>query len=275
MNPRVTRTDLRIVMGGLVALVLLTIGLLVVYPSLESAIAIDISRRLLPPSSTHWCGTDALGRDIFSAILIGSRTTLGIAFGAVSIGAGIGVPLGLYSALREDVTDAILTRFNDLLFAFPSLILATLFAVAIGPGSLATLLAIAVFNIPVFARVARSSGLVLARQDFVSAARLAGAGRVRIAVHHLLPNVLPMAATQGAVQLSLAIVAEAGLSYVGLGVQPPAPSWGRMLGEAQTFFATAPWLALFPGLAIALTVLGVILIGDHLRRTFSVKVPPS
>jgi len=260
-----------IITGVVVALILLSIGLFVAHPALESGVAIDVGHRLLPPSASHWFGTDALGRDVLSSILLGSRSTLGIAFSAVLLGAGIGVPLGLYSAVRGGVMDEVLTRINDLLFAFPSLILATLFAVVLGPGSGATLLAIAVFNIPVFARVARSLGLVLVRQDFVAAARLAGTAPTGIAIRHLLPNVLPMVMAQGAMQLSLGIVAEAGLSYVGLGVQPPSPSWGRMLGEAQTFFHTAPWLAIFPGLAIALNVLAFILIGDGLRRVFGAK----
>lgn len=229
---------------------------------------IAVTERLLSPSASHWLGTDHLGRDLASMLMAGACSTLGIALAAVFLGMLIGVPLGLWAATRRGWVDELLMRANDLLFAFPALLLAILLAAALGPGAWNAVLAIGLFSVPVFARVVRAGVLSLWLRDFVLAARLAGKGGWRISFEHILPNLTGLIVVQASLQLSLGVLAEAGLSYVGLGTQPPAPSWGRMLNEAQTLTAIAPHLALLPGLCIALAVLGLNLVGDGLRQRF-------
>jgi peptide/nickel transport system permease protein len=227
--------------------------------------AIDIAQKLKPPSAEHWLGTDQFGRDTLSMIMRGAVTSIAVSFVAVGIGAGIGVPLGLLAALRRGAVDAVIMRLSDFVFAFPALLIAILLRETLGPGAFNAMLAIGIFNIPVFARVAYGAALPLWTRDFVLAARVAGKSGLRITVEHVLPNILALIIVQATVQLSLGILAEAALSYVGLGVQPPLPSWGRMLQEAQTLMALAPRLAIAPGLAIILTVFGLNLMGDGLR----------
>jgi peptide/nickel transport system permease protein len=236
-------------------------------------LAIDIANKLQPPSARHWFGTDHFGRDVFSMVMVGARVSIAVALVAVGIGMGLGVPLGLTAvARRGGLMDEIIMRSNDLVFAFPSLLIAILITAVFGPSAFNAILAIGIFNIPVFARLVRGAGLSLWMREFVLAARVAGKGRARIALEHILPNLASLLIVQGTIQFSLGILAEAGLSYVGLGVQPPAPSWGRMLAESQTMIAFAPWLAIFPGLAIVLTVLGLNLMGDGLRDLLDPRV---
>lgn len=227
--------------------------------------AVDIAARLLPMSAAHPLGTDQLGRDMLSMIMAGARVSLAVSVLAVGAAMLAGVPLGLAAAARGGWTDMLAMRGGDVLFAFPSLLLAILLTAMLGPGASNAVLAIALFNVPVFARVARGGALGLWRRDFVAAARLAGKGRAAISIEHILPNIAAILGVQAAIQLSLALIAEAGLSYVGLGVQPPAPSWGRMLSDAQTLIGVAPRLAIVPGAAILLVVLGFTLLGDGLR----------
>jgi len=212
--------------------------------------------RLAPPSWAHALGTDAYGRDVASIVLAGSRTALSVAVAACALGLGVGAPLGLLAAASGGWVEALVLRASDVAFALPALLLAVLLSAALGPGALSEVVAIGVFSAPVFARVTRAEAARLWTREFVLAARLAGRGRARISLDHIAPNLAPTLVVQAAIQLSLAVVADAGLSYVGLGVQPPQASWGRMLAEAQTLYAAAPWLALAPGCAIVLTVLG-------------------
>jgi peptide/nickel transport system permease protein len=228
--------------------------------------AISIVDKLQPPGRLHWFGTDQLGRDTFSMIMAGARNTVGVAFVSVVIGLAAGVPLGLIAAARRGAIDEVVMRGNDLIFAFPSLLLAILITAALGPGAVIAIIAIGVFNIPVFARVVRAGALTLWTRDYTLAARVAGKGRARISVEHILPNLASVLIVQGTIQFSLGVIAEAGLSYVGLGAQSPIPSWGRMLNEAQSLTALDPLLALFPGFAVVLLVLGLNLMGDGLRR---------
>ncbi|HXC07380.1 MAG TPA: ABC transporter permease [Steroidobacteraceae bacterium] len=228
--------------------------------------AMSIMDKLEGPNLHHWLGTDQLGRDVLSQLLAGAKTSVGVALLSVIIGAFVGVPLGLMAAARRGAVDELIMRGNDLIFAFPSLLLAILITAAFGPGAVNAIIAIGIFNIPVFARVARGGALQLWTRDFSSAARVAGKGPVRISLEHMLPNMVGLLVVQATIQFSLGVMAEAGLSYVGLGAQPPTPSWGRMLNEAQTLTALSPTLALFPGLAVLLFVLGLNLLGDGLRR---------
>ena len=228
--------------------------------------ALSIADRLKPPSAAHWLGTDHFGRDIASMLMAGARTSIAVALVAVGIGVGLGVPLGLLAAAnRGGLVDEVVMRGNDLIFAFPSLVIAILITAVFGPSATNAIIAIGIFNIPVFARVTRGGALSLWTLDFIRAAEVAGKGRTRISAEHILPNILNLLIVQGTIQFSLGILAEAGLSYVGLGAQPPTPSWGRMLAEAQTMVTLAPHVAIFPGLAIVLTVLGLNLLGDGLR----------
>jgi peptide/nickel transport system permease protein len=227
---------------------------------------VSVPDRLQPPSAAHPLGTDHLGRDMMSMLMVGAQTSIAVALIAVGIGIGLGVPLGLAAAAtRGSLLDEIIMRGNDLVFAFPSLVIAILITARYGPSATNAILAIGIFNIPVFARVARSGALPLWTLDYVMAARTAGKGRVRISAEHILPNILNLLIVQATIQFSLGILAEAALSYVGLGAQPPVPSWGRMLAEAQTMIYSHPALALLPGLAIVLMVLGLNLLGDGLR----------
>ncbi len=228
--------------------------------------ALEIANRLKTPSVAHPFGTDHFGRDILSMIMVGARTSIAVALVAVGIGMGLGVPLGLWAAARKGgLVDEVIMRGNDLVFAFPSLVIAILITAVFGASALNAIIAIGIFNIPVFARLTRGAALSLWQREFILAARVAGKGAARISAEHILPNILNLLIVQGTIQFSLGILAEAGLSYVGLGAQPPLPSWGRMLADAQTMVSFAPHLALIPGLAIVLMVLGLNLMGDGLR----------
>jgi peptide/nickel transport system permease protein len=234
---------------------------------------LTIANKLQTPSLEHWFGTDHFGRDMFSMIMVGARVSIAVAFVAVGIGMLLGVPLGLYAAARRgSLIDEIIMRGNDLVFAFPSLLLAIMITAVFGPGAVNAIIAIGIFNVPVFARLARGAGLSLWTRDFVLAARVAGKSRARISAEHILPNIANLLIVQGTIQFSLAILAEAALAYVGLGAQPPLPSWGRMLADAQTLISLAPHMALFPGFAIIITVLGLNLMGDGLRDLFDPKL---
>jgi peptide/nickel transport system permease protein len=228
--------------------------------------SIDIPNRMLTPSAEHWLGTDHFGRDILSMLMVGARTSIAVAFIAVGIGLVVGVPLGLLAAsYRGHWLDEFIMRGNDLVFAFPALVIAIMITAVFGPGAVNAIIAIGIFNIPVFARLTRGASLSLWNREFILAARVAGKSAPRISFEHILPNILNLLIVQGTIQFSLGILAEAGLSYVGLGAQPPTPSWGRMLADSQTLTTIAPHLALFPGMVIVLTVLGLNLLGDGLR----------
>lgn len=227
---------------------------------------LDIAHKLQPPSAAHWLGTDRFGRDIASMLMAGARTSLAVGLVAVGIGAGIGTPLGLWAAARHGGwSDGLIMRGNDLIFAFPALVIAIMITAVLGPSARNAIIAIGIFNIPVFARVSRAGALSLWTLDYIRAAQIAGKGRIRISVEHILPNIANLLIVQGTIRFSCAILAAAGLSYVGLGAPPPTASWGRMLAEARTFLTLAPHAVLFPGLAIVLSVLGLNLLGDGLR----------
>ena len=226
---------------------------------------IDIGRRFLGPSLQHWLGTDQLGRDMVSLVMAGTLTSFVVAAMAVLIGAGIGVPLGLAAAAWGGAVEWLVLRLSDVVFAFPAVITAILITALFGPGAINATIAIGVFNIPVFARVARGGALSIATLDFIAAGRLAGLGNAALAWRHLLPNILSLLIVQATIQLSLGILAEAGLSYVGLGTQPPATSLGLMLREAQSLFLIHPWLTLVPGLSIVVIVISINIAGDGLR----------
>ncbi|MEM6304027.1 MAG: ABC transporter permease [Pseudomonadota bacterium] len=262
-----------LILGGLLTGVfLLAAALSFIWTPYDHA-SMDIPGKLQSPGGAHLLGTDHFGRDILSMIMVGARTSIAVALVAVGIGMGLGVPLGLWAAARSGGwTDELIMRGNDLVFAFPSLVIAILITAIFGAGAVNAIIAIGIFNIPVFARITRGAALSLWQREFILAARVAGKGAARISVEHILPNVANLLIVQGTIQFSLGILAEAGLSYVGLGAQPPTPSWGRMLADAQTLVSIAPHMALMPGLAIILTVLGLNLMGDGLRDLLDPRI---
>jgi len=231
------------------------------YPPAE----LDIPNKLAGPSAAHWLGTDSLGRDIASQLLVGSQNSIVVGVVAVGIGLLLGVLLGALAAARRGWVDELVMRAADFTFAFPALLTAIMLTAIYGPGLMTSIVAIGIFNIPVFARLTRASATAVWTRDYVLAARAAGKGPWRITLDHVLPNIANVLIVQATIQFALAILAEAALSYLGLGTQPPQPSWGRMLNEAQTLLFQAPSLAVYPGVAIALSVLGLNLLGDGLR----------
>lgn len=227
---------------------------------------LDIPNKLKSPAAPYLLGTDHFGRDILSMIMMGARTSIAVALLAVGIGMALGVPLGLLAAARRgSLLDEVIMRGNDLIFAFPSLVIAILITAVFGASAVNAIIAIGIFNIPVFARLTRGAALSLWERDFILSARVAGKSAFRISYEHILPNILNLMIVQGTIQFSLGILAEAALSYIGLGAQPPTASWGRMLADAQTLVSIAPHTALVPGLTIVLMVLGLNLLGDGLR----------
>jgi peptide/nickel transport system permease protein len=253
------------VVGALVTSAFILLAL-VSFAWLPYDIVIIPNDKFQPPLGAHLLGTDHFGRDILSMIMVGARTSIAVALIAVGIGIAIGTPLGLFAAAwRGSAIDDVVMRFNDLVFAFPALIIAILITALLGPGAVNAIIAIGIFNVPVFARLSRGAALSLWQREFIMAARVSGKGAARISLEHILPNIANTLIVQATIQFSLGILAEAALAYVGLGAQPPNPSWGKMLNEAQTFMLLRPTLAIFPGAAIALAVLGLNLLGDGLR----------
>ena len=253
------------VVGLVITLAVLTMALLSFVWTPHDVTKLAISARLRPPGGDHWLGTDHFGRDLASMLMVGARNSIAVAFVAVAIGVLAGVPLGCWAAARGGLLDEVLMRTNDVVFAFPALLTAVMITATLGPGALNAIIAIGIFNVPVFARLSRGAALSLWPRDFVMAARASGKGALRITVEHLLPNMANLLLVQATIAFALGILQEAGLAYVGLGTQPPMPSWGKMLNEAQTMMAFAPWMAIVPGLAIIVTVLGLNLLGDGLR----------
>ncbi len=229
------------------------------------AAEIDIPNKLAPPSTAHWLGTDSLGRDIASQLLVGARTSILVGVVAVLIGLLAGVLLGALASARRGWVEESVMRLSDFTFAFPALLSAIMLGAIYGPGLATGIVAIGIFNIPVFARTTRAAANAVWAREYVLAARAAGAGPLRITLDHVLPNIASVLIVQASVQFAGAIIIEAALSYLGLGTPPPTPSWGRMLNEAQTQLFQAPQLAIYPGVAIALAVLGLNLMGDGLR----------
>ena len=253
------------VIGGIMVLLMVACAILSLFGTPYPVAEIDIPNKLAAPSSAHWFGTDSLGRDIASLLLVGSQSSLLVGFIAVGIGLGVGVPLGLLAAARGAWVEEFVMRAADFTFAFPALLSAIMLTSIYGPGLVVSIVAIGIFNIPVFARITRSAANAIWSRDFTTAARAAGKNQFEITLEHVLPNIASVLIVQATVQFAIAILAEAALSYLGLGTQPPQPSWGRMLNEAQSQMFQAPMLAVYPGVAIALAVLGLNLMGDGLR----------
>ena len=249
-------------------LVIVMLGIAILSPLLipaDWATKMDMRARLAPPSLTHPLGTDQLGRDLLWRVLLGAQTSVYIAASAVLMSLLIGLPLGLISGYVGKMTDNVLMRLVDTLLSFPALLLALTISAILGPNLQNTIIAIGVAFTPYLARIIRGEALRVAQMPYVEAARTAGNSDVRLIVWHILPNVMPAVIVQSTISLAFAILAEAGLSFLGLGTQPPDASWGLMIQASRDYLDRAPWTALVPGAAVALTVLGLNMFGDALR----------
>jgi peptide/nickel transport system permease protein len=252
--------------GAAVLLILVSIAILAPLIAPHDPDAIDPGRILGAPNLAHPFGSDALGRDVLSRVMFAYRVSLSVAVGSVVLAFVVGVPLGLFAGYHGGWIDSLIMRPIDMLLALPALLLAVALIAILGPGSVIALLAIAVIYIPILARVVRSSTLVVSAQTYVEGARARGASSLRILRQHVLPNALGPAIVQATVLMGFALQIEAALSFLGLGAQPPTPSLGVMLADGRDVLTQAPWAEVFPGLAIAITVLAFNLLGDGLRR---------
>lgn len=251
--------------GVIASLVFLLLGFTSIAWTPHPIDALNVSAALQDPGLSYWLGTDHLGRDVLSMLMKGTLTSFVVATVAVVIGAIVGVPLGVAAAAWGGPVDWLITRVTGFLITFPALIAAIVFATLFGPGIVVVMVAIGIFNIPAFARITRDALVDLRSHDYVAAARLAGMGTIEVARRHILPTIASLVLVQAITQLALGILAEAGLSYIGLGVQTPTASLGLMLKDAQTYALLKPALALIPGVTILLIVVGLNLAADGFR----------
>jgi peptide/nickel transport system permease protein len=264
MRRRVFRHVTLALGAGITALLLITAAVSLIYTPADP-LAMSIAGRLEPPTRDHPFGTDQYGRDVLSRVMAGAVTSIAVGVIAVGIGAGAGIVIGMLSGYIGGVLDEGLMRLIDAVQGFPAILSALLFTAVFAPGIAVSMVAIGITFVPAFARLTRGGFLELREREFVVAARALGAGDRRLILRHIFPNTLPPLIVQATTSFPVAILAEAGLAYLGLGTQPPHPSWGLMLKDAQSFLSQNPSFAVFPGSAIALTVLGLNLFGDGLR----------
>ncbi|MFK0162609.1 ABC transporter permease [Rhizobium sp. NPDC090279] len=254
-----------LVVGAVIILALVGIAILSLFWTPVPPAKMQIAQKLQPPFGFGLLGTDQLGHDVLSMLMAGCWNSLSISVSAVAIGGTLGTIIGVTAAAQRGLFEALVMRACDVIFALPPILSAMILGAFLGTGRMTAIIAIAVFMVPVFARVALGSALQAWSRDYVLAARAIGNTQLSITLRHIMPNIMGSIIVQATIQLGLAILTEAGLAFLGLSVPPPAPTWGRMLADAQTYFHVAPWLALLPGLAIALSVLGFNLLGDGLR----------
>lgn len=253
---------------GIYLLMMLVAPLVAPYDPFE----ISLEDKLTPPSMEHWMGTDDKGRDILSRILYGSRLSIGVGFASVLFGAFFGITLGLIAGYYGKWVDTIISRLLDVMLAFPGILLALAIISALGPGLINVTIAVGVFSIPLFARIVRGSTMEVKKLEYIDAIRTLGANDFTIIFKHVFPNVLSPIIVQGSMRLATAILSAAGLSFLGLGAQPPSPEWGAMLSSGRDFLFSAPYMAIFPGLMISILVLGFNLFGDGLRDALDPKL---
>ncbi|MDQ3695684.1 MAG: ABC transporter permease [Chloroflexota bacterium] len=256
------------IVGGFIVGLFIVIAILAPVIRPYDPIAQNLSIAQQPPNAQHLLGTDELGRDILSRILVGAQISLIITAGAVAVGLLVGTAIGLVSGLYGGVVDAIFMRFMDVLLAFPGILLAITIIAVTGPGTGSLVFAIGVSSIPIFARVARGSTMLVNSMEYVSAARATGVSDWGLIRRHITPNIVGPLIVQSSVRLATAILAASGLSFLGLGPQPPSPEWGAMLSTGRSYLTSAPYIAVMPGLAIMLVVFGFNLLGDGLRDAF-------
>lgn len=260
------------VIGLAIVLLVMLAALLAPVIATHDPEEVDVQKRLQGPSVTHLFGTDNLGRDVFSRVVYGSRISILAGFVATSIAVTAGTTLGILAGYMGGKVDHTLMRLMDAFMAFPGLVLMIGFAAVFGPGLTNAMIAIGITGTPGFTRLVRGQVLAIRSRDFVEAARATGATGPRIAVRHVLPNILAPIIVWASLGVAGAILAEAGLSFLGLGTQPPTPSWGSMVNQGNSFLSRAPWIAIFPGAAIFLTVLGANLLGDALRDAWDPRL---
>ncbi|WP_188067538.1 nickel transporter permease [Brevibacillus brevis] len=251
--------------GGCIVIFYIAIALLAPFIAPHDPYEIDLVNKLKPPSSEHWMGTDDKGRDVLSRLLYGTQLSMSVGFVAVFIGAFFGIILGLLSGYYGGWVDTIISRIIDVLLAFPGILLSLAIVSALGPSLFNVMIAVGIFSIPVFARIVRGSTLTVKKLEYIDAIRSLGANDFTIIFRHIFPNILSPIIVQATMRLATAILSAAGLSFLGLGAQPPLPEWGAMLSNGRDFLFTAPHLAMFPGFAIATLVLGFNIFGDGLR----------
>ena len=251
--------------GGVLTLLLVLAAAVSLVWTPWSPYEMNIADKLRPPTAAHWLGTDTFGRDVASLLLVGARASIRVGLIAVGIGLVVGTALGLLAAARRGWVEEAIMRFADFSMAFPAILSAIMMTAVFGAGIVNAIIAIGIYNIPTFARITRASANAIWSREYVAAARACGKGAFAITMQHVLPNISAVLIVQSTIRFAIAILAEAALSYLGLGTQPPQPSWGRMLSEAQTMMFQAPLLAVWPGMAIALAVLGLNLLGEGLR----------
>jgi len=251
--------------GAAITLSFVAIALLSRVWTPEIPMRVRILAKLQPPLTTGLLGTDHLGRDVLSMLMAGAFNSLSISLLSVAVGMTIGTALGVSAAARRGWFEAVVMRICDAMFAFPPILSAIMAGSLLGPGAFTAVVSIGAFMVPVFARVTRGAALQIWAREYVLASRMAGRNGLSITLVHVIPNIASQIIIQAAIQLALGILTEAGLSFLGLGVPPPTPSWGRMLADSQTYLGLAPYLALAPGIAIALAVLGLNMLGDGLR----------
>ena len=251
--------------GALIVGALLAVAVISMFWTPLPPAKMQIVHKLQPPLAYGLLGTDQFGRDVLSMLMAGCWNSLSIALTSVAIGGAIGSIIGISAAAIRGIFEALLMRACDVIFALPPILSAMILGAFLGTGRFTAIIAIAVFMVPVFARVTLATAMQAWSRDYVLAAQAIGNSRLTISLRHVAPNIMSQIIVQATIQLGLAILTEAGLSFLGLGMAPPAPTWGRMLADSQTFMGAAPWLAILPGLAIALAVLGFNLLGDGLR----------
>ena len=253
------------VAGGIIILFYLAVAAFAPWLAPYDPYEINLDNRMHSPSLDHWMGTDDKGRDILSRIIYGSRLSMGVGFASVLFGAVFGIVLGLVAGYYGRWVDSIVMRIIDVMLAFPGILLALAIISALGPSLINVTIAVGVFSVPLFARIVRGSTLEVKKLEYIDAIRSLGARDITIIFIHILPNILSPIIVQGSLRLATAILSAAGLSFLGLGAQPPSPEWGTMLSSGRDFLFSAPYMALFPGLAISILVLGFNIFGDGLR----------
>ncbi|PRA12235.1 peptide ABC transporter permease [Arthrobacter sp. MYb211] len=266
------KLSLTLIVGGSLVAVVVLAALVSFFWTPYNPVQAFPADRLQGSSAAHLMGTDRYGRDVFSGVLYGARITLLVGLVAVGIALVIGTPLGILAGMRGGITEEVTMRGADILLAFPALLVAIMFGAVFGASTLTAMLAIGIGSIPGFARVARSGTLQVMSTEYIMAAKASSQSGWRIARRHVMPNIVGMVVVQCSVSFAIAVLAEAALSFLGLGTPPPVPSWGRMLQESQQFLGTFPMLAVWPGAAIAVAVLGFTLLGDGLRDRFDPKL---
>lgn len=272
MFRRLSENKLALV-GGIITVLLILMALTANWITPFDPTEQDYSKVLQPPSAEHWFGTDDIGRDLFSRVILGTQVSLKAGLFSVGIALALGVPIGLISGYRRGFLDeVIIMRITDAMLSFPALVLALAFAAVLGAGLGNVMIAIGLVYTPNFIRLTRAEVLAQREREYVLASRSSGLRDWRILLYHILPNSLAPILIQATLSVASAIIAEASLSYLGLGTQPPTPSWGAMLSTGQSYLSEAPWLALFPGAFIFLTVMAINLFGDGIRDAFDTKL---